>query len=166
MTEDSTGKTPQMAERRMFLVVVDESEELHVALRFACRRAQRTGGRVALLYVMEPSDFAHWMAVKKVMEEEQRTAAEERLQSLSTMVMDWTGEMPVLFIREGSRRDELLSLMDEEPSISILVLGAARTPGGPGPLISALTGKYSEQLHVPLTIVPGTLSEEEIDALT
>jgi nucleotide-binding universal stress UspA family protein len=155
-----------MVERRMFLVVVDESEELHVALRFACRRAQRTGGRVALLYVMEPSNFAHWMAVEKVMEEERRTAAEERLQSLSTMVMEWIGEMPVLFIREGSRRAELLSLMDEEPAISILVLGAARTPGGPGPLISALTGKYSEQLHVPLTIVPGTLSEEEIDALT
>lgn len=166
MAEGDTGEPPPMMQRRVFLVVVDESEELHVALRFACRRAQRTGGRVALLYVMEPSDFAHWMAVEKVMEAEQRTVAEEHLQRLSSMVMEWTGEMPVLFIREGSRRDELLRLMDEEPAISILVLGAARTPGGPGPLISALTGKYSEHLHVPLTIVPGTLSEEEIDALS
>ena len=69
MTEERSAGAPPEAERRMFLVVVDESEELHVALRFACRRAQRTGGRVALLYVMEPSDFAHWMAVKKVMED-------------------------------------------------------------------------------------------------
>ena len=81
------------------------------------------------------------------------------------VVVDDTPEMPVLYIRQGSRRDELLKLLAEEPSISILVLAASAGPGGPGPLISALTGKYNKQLRIPLTIVPGTLSEQEIDAL-
>ena len=58
---------------RIFLVVVDESEELGVALRFACRRAMATGGRVALFYVVEPADFGHWMAVEDLMEKERRT---------------------------------------------------------------------------------------------
>jgi len=162
MTEE---RTPEAA-KGVFLVVVDETEELHLALRFASRRAQRTGGRVALLQVMEPSNFSHWMAVEQVMEEEQRSEAEDRLRALSSKVMEWSGEMPVLYIRSGSRQDELLELLEEEPSISVLVLGSATKAGGPGPLISALTGKFYDRLHIPLTIVPGSLTEEEVDALT
>ena len=40
---------------RTFLVVVDETEEMRNALRYACRRAQHTSGRVALVYVVEPA---------------------------------------------------------------------------------------------------------------
>ena len=92
--------------------------------------------------------------------------AEERLRMLSSRVMEWSGEMPVFYIRSGNRRDELFKLLEEEPSISVLVLGSATQPGGPGPLISALTGKFYDRLHIPLTIVPGSLTEEEVDALT
>ena len=38
------------ADERVFLVVVDESPEMRNALRYACRRAKRTGGRVAMLF--------------------------------------------------------------------------------------------------------------------
>ena len=161
------GADADVRGERVFLVVVDESEELLAALRFACRRVTRTGGRVALFYVVEPGDFEHWAAIKDLMGEEKRTMAEERLKVLSARVQEWTGETPILYIREGRRRDQLLKLLAEEPSISILVLGAAPGRGGPGPLVSALTSKrYSSRLRVPLTIVPGSLSEEEIDALT
>jgi hypothetical protein len=71
--------------------------------------------------------------------------------------------MPVLYVREGERRDELLKLIDEEPTISILVLGAATGPRGPGPLVSALTSKFVGKLRVPITIVPGNLSLEDVD---
>jgi hypothetical protein len=74
--------------------------------------------------------------------------------------------MPILYLREGDRRDELLKLIEEEPSISILVLGAATGPKGPGPLISALTGKFVGRLRVPITIVPGDLSVEDIESIT
>jgi hypothetical protein len=74
--------------------------------------------------------------------------------------------MPILYVREGNVRDELLKLVDEEPSISILVLAADAGTGGPGPLVTALTGKFAGKLHIPLTIVPGSLTEEEVDAIT
>ena len=74
--------------------------------------------------------------------------------------------MPVVFIRRGSARDQLLELLVEEPSISILVLAAGTGSKGPGPLISTLAGKLYSKLQVPITIVPGTLSDEDIDALT
>jgi nucleotide-binding universal stress UspA family protein len=150
---------------RVFLVVVDQSAELKLALRFAARRARATGGRVAMLYVTEPAE-AEWLGVGDIMREERRAEAEQRLQELSTQVQNLSGEMPILYVREGAVREELLKLIDEEPSISILVLAADAGAGGPGPLVTALTGKFAGKLHVPLTIVPGSLSEEEVDAIT
>ncbi|MBM3600528.1 MAG: universal stress protein [Alphaproteobacteria bacterium] len=151
---------------RTFLVVVDETEELHVALRYACRRARGTGGRVALLYVIEPSEYQHWMAVGEIMREERRQEAEELLKTLSELVHKCSGQIPVLYVREGHRQDELLKLIDEEPSISILVLGAGIGKEGPGPLITYLVTKAAAKLRVPITIVPGNLTDDQIVALT
>jgi nucleotide-binding universal stress UspA family protein len=157
---------PSTPENRVFLVVVDDTPEMEVALRFACRRAHNSGGRVALLYVVEPSDFQHWMAVGDLMREEARNEGEQLLQKLAAQVNDLTGTLPVLFVREGNRRDQLLQLIDEEPSISILVLGASLDKRGPGPLIQALTSKFVGRLRVPVTMVPGNLSHEEIDSIS
>jgi len=151
---------------RTFLVVVDDTPEMSVALRFAARRAKRTGGRVALLYVTEPADFQHWMAVEDLMEKERRMEAEEVLQKHSDLIAEWTGSLPMLYVREGRPQDALLKLLEEEPSISILVLGADTGPKGPGPLCSAVAGKLVGRLAIPVTIVPGSLSDEQVDALT
>jgi len=156
---------PTDAQIRIFLVVVDESEEMRVALQFAARRARHTGGRVALLYVIEPSDMQQWMAVENLVREEQRQAAEQVLSKLATEVKEMSGTLPVVYIREGRRRDALLALIEEEPSISILVLAAGAGPEGPGPLITALVGKMSGKMRVPITIVPGSLSDAQIAAL-
>ena len=153
-------------QERTFLVVVDNTEELHVALRFASLRAKKTGGRVALLYVVEPADFQHWMAVEDLMREEGRQEAEAVLQKYSAEVQEWSGKTPVFYLREGKLRDELLKLIDEDQSISVLVLGAATGTEGPGPLISALAGKMTSDLRVPLTIVPGYLTDEQLESLT
>jgi len=151
---------------RVFLVIVDSSDEMKVALHFACRRAKSTGGRVALLYVQESADFQHWMVVEEIMREEQREAAEELMQSLSAEVHDWSGKMPILYIREGKTREALVTLFEEEPSISILVLAAGIGRGGPGPIINHILGKRTAQLRVPVTIVPGSLDDAEIIAIT
>lgn len=151
---------------RVFLVVVDETPELKVALLYACRRAQKTGGRVALLHVAETGAFQqHILGVGKVMEQEARQAAETLMQKIAAEVYRLSGAIPVLYLREGDKRDELIKLIDEEPSISILVLGANPGAKGPGPLVAALTGKFVGKLRVPLTIVPGNLSLEQIESI-
>jgi nucleotide-binding universal stress UspA family protein len=162
----ATPSDPQpRALSRVFLLVVDQSPELKVALRFACRRAKATGGRIAMLYVTEPAS-AEWLGVGKIMEEERRAEAERRLQELSAYVQNLMGDTPILYVREGLARDELLKLLDEEPGISVLLLGADPGSKGPGPLVTALTGKYSNKLRVPLTIIPGSLTEAQVDAIT
>lgn len=159
--DDNAGKQ----EPRTFLLVVDNSEELTQALRFACRRAVNTGGRIALLSVLEPAEFQHWMAVGERMREEAREEAEELLQVVASTVKQRTGQTPVVFIREGNTREELIELIDEETDISLLVLGASTGPDGPGPIISYLLKEMAGTLRVPVTIVPGSLTDEQIDSI-
>jgi nucleotide-binding universal stress UspA family protein len=162
---DDTNATPYR-DSRIFLVVVDATEEMSVALRFACRRASNTGGRVALLYVLEPADFQHWMAVEEKMREERREEAERVLNELGADVNTLTGRMPILYLREGKTSDLIAELIEEEPDISILVLGAGTGKKGPGPLVTSLAGKLSGKFPIPITVVPGNLTLEQIDALT
>ncbi len=154
------------ADTRVFLVVVDDSEEMRAALRYACARARHTGGRVALLRVVEPAEFQHFATIGNLMQAEAREEAEELLDRLAAEVNELSGQVPVLYVREGTPRDALLKLIDEDAQISILVLAADTGPRGPGPLVSALTGKFVGRLRVPVTIVPGHLSAEQIAAIT
>lgn len=151
---------------RVFLVVVDESPEMRNALRYACRRAKRTGGRVALAYVMEPPEAQQWGAVVDLIREEARQEAEALVGRHSETVVALTGQPPSIHIREGKSRDELVRLMTDDRSISVLVLGSASGGEGPGPLVTAFAGKLGSQLRIPLTIVPGALSDAEIDAIS
>jgi nucleotide-binding universal stress UspA family protein len=157
---------PAGSDERLFLVVVDETEELHAALVFACMRARHTGGRVALLRVIEPVEFQHWGSVARLMRSEAREEAEGLLQRLSEEAYTLSGKIPILHIREGDAAEEVLQLIDEDRSISILVLGADVGPNGPGPLVSQFTSKLIAGLHVPMTIVPGNMSDDEIQRMT
>lgn len=151
---------------RIFLVVVDGSPELTTALHYACLRAKNSGGRVALLTVVEPPDGQNWLGLEELMRAERREAAEQVVMGLCSEAQEWSGTMPAVYIREGLLRDELISLIEEDPSISILVLGASIGQDGPGPLVSHLAGKVAGRLRVPVTVVPGGLSDAQLQALT
>ena len=151
---------------RVFLVVVDDSQEWRTALRFACRRAVLLRARIALLRVIEPDEYDNWMNVGAVMREEQREEAERLLQRIARSVNELAHSMPVLIVREGVGREEVARLIEEMPSICGLVLGASAGADGPGPLIQHFTGKRAGRLRVPVTIVPGGLTDAEVDSLT
>lgn len=100
------------------------------------------------------------------MREEARAEAEGFLQKYSAEVQEWTGELPSLYVREGKPAETILALIEEEPRISILVLGAGTDKKGPGPLVSSIGGKMSGKFPIPITIVPGTLTPDQLDMLT
>src|SRR5579885_2117057 len=161
-----SGRSEASAPPRVFLVVVDDTPEHRVAVQYAARRAAHTGGRLALLHVIEPAELQHFRAIEELAREERREAAEALMARLCDEIAPLAGAVPIVYIREGRPRDELLALIDEEPSISILVLAAGTGPEGPGPLITALTGKSLSKLRVPVTIVPGSLTEEQLGHVT
>ncbi len=151
---------------RNFLVIVDQTPECMKALRFAARRAQKTGVGIMLLYIIEPDEFQHWRVVAEAMKAEARDAAEARLLALCDEVQAISGARPQFAIREGTKRDVVLDFISEDSSIALLVLGAGTEGEGPGPLVASLGGQMSGTMKVPVTIVPGGMSFEEIDAVS
>jgi nucleotide-binding universal stress UspA family protein len=149
--------------QRKFLVVVDKTPECKVAIRFATRRAQHTGGHITLLCVAEPGDIQQWKGVEQIMREEAHQAAEALLHDAAKAVNELSGIVPELLIEHGRPSDCLLALIKRDPDISILVLAASTGKEGPGPLVSLFAGTNAQT--IPVTIVPGSLSDEAVDAL-
>ncbi|HEY4942041.1 MAG TPA: universal stress protein [Rhizomicrobium sp.] len=147
---------------RKFLVVVDKTPEARVAVRFAARRAQHTGGRVTLLCVVQPADFQQWRGVEEIMKDEAHQEAEGLIYGAAKTVNELAGIIPELVISEGRPTEALLELVRSDKDISILVLASGIAKEGPGPLVSLFSGGVQA---IPVTIVPGNLSEEKIDEL-
>lgn len=150
---------------RKFLVVLDDSRECLNAMRFAAMRAAHTGGGVAILSVIPPDEFNHWIGVGDIMREEARERIKAHFEVYAKWMRDKQGVEPELIIREGEPVPEILAQVREDPQIGILVLGAGIDKKGPGPLVSQMS-RASGELPVPLTIVPGDLSKEQLEAIT
>ena len=154
--------------KRKFLVVVDESPEGEAALFYAARRAQRTGGGLALLFVIEPPEMTHWLGVEEAFREEQHVKARAVFRLRSRKLKAWgfeeIGHQEI--IREGHKAEEIVKLIEEDRDFGILVLGASTDPAGPGPLVSSLAaGGKAGTFPIPVTIVPGNLTLDEIKGL-
>jgi len=165
---DAPAQTPAQpaVPGRVSLLVVDETEELGAAIRYACNRARNTNGRIALLYAYDLElDFQHFASVGKLMEREAQAEADAIIKRHALDITKESGRIPEVYVRKGQRREELFKLVKEHPEISVLVLAAA--PGAkPGPLVEAVTGKYAGKIGIPVTVVPGDLAPDEIDRLS
>lgn len=150
---------------RKFLVVLDDSRECLNAMRFAAMRAANTGGGVEVLSVIPPEEFNHWIGVGAIMREEARERIEVHFEVYAKWMRDKQNIDPELVIREGEPIREILAQVQEDTEIGVLVLGAATDGKGPGPLVTALT-KSAGDLTVPITIVPGDMTKERLEAIT
>ena len=150
---------------RKFLVVLDDSRECLNAMRFAAMRASNTGGGVLILSIIPPDEFQHWIGVGEIMREEARDRINAHFEVFAKWMRDKQGVDPELVIREGDAVPEILAQITEDPDIGVLVLGAGSDKNGPGPLVTQLS-RTAGELPVPITIVPGELSKERLEAVT
>tara|TARA_R110000782_G_scaffold78276_8_gene155450 strand:+ start:104757 stop:105212 length:456 start_codon:yes stop_codon:yes gene_type:complete len=150
---------------RTYLVIFDESPEAEIALRFAARRAGKTGGNVHILAIVPPPEFVQWGGVQATMEEEARQRAEAMVMGSAGTMMQELGVRPVITVKTGEPAPTIRKMLEEESSIAALVLGAA-AHGAPGPLISHFINSESSKLRCPIMIIPGGLSKDEIDRLS
>lgn len=150
---------------RKFLVVLDDSRECLNAMRFAAMRAANTGGGIKILSVIAPEEFNHWIGVSDLMREEARERIHAHFEVFAKWMRDRQNVDPELKIREGEAVSEILAEIKEDTDIGVLVLGAGTDRKGPGPLVSQLT-RNAGTLPVPITVVPGDLSKEQLSAIT
>ena len=151
--------------QRVYLVIMDETEESRLALRFASRRAVRTGGVVHIVAIVPQQTFSAFAAVQATIEDEARSRAEVLVTAAAGSLVSEGGPMPVVSVREGEAVKVVREYLTEHPEVSALVLGAA-SDGNPGPLVSHFAVAHPGQLPCPLMIVPGSMHDEDVDRLS
>lgn len=158
----------EQGHRRKFLVVVDEAPEVESALFFAASRIGHTGGQIVLVYIIEPQGFHQWMGVRQAQTDEETNKAKALFRLFRRKLNNAGFEQIATeeVIRQGKKPDEIVKLIDQDEDIAILVLGASTNPKGPGPLVSSLAGgKQAGSFPVPIVVVPGNLTLEDLKAL-
>jgi nucleotide-binding universal stress UspA family protein len=154
------GHTPK------YLVVIDDTPECDRAVYYASRRALHTDAKLIMLHVIEPLDRnQQWLGVAEVMRAEAQEEAETMLTRFAGRVNGIAGITPERAIREGDLVEEIRALIDEDEDIAILILAAGTGKEGPGPIVSGLA-KIINTFPIPIAIVPGHLTDEELDSLS
>jgi nucleotide-binding universal stress UspA family protein len=166
MTTTRRRRSYEAGHKPKWLVVIDDTAECDRAVYFAARRAARVGASVIMLRVIETHDRnQQWLGVADIMKAEAHEAATASLDKYATRANGIAGITPERVVREGKTADEILGLIEADEDIAILVLAAGSGKEGPGPLVTGFGGNAGDY-PIPVAIVPGHLSDEELDALT
>jgi nucleotide-binding universal stress UspA family protein len=156
----------EVGHKAKFLVIIDNTPECDRAVYFASRRAARVGVSVVLLRVIQIHDRdQQWLGVADLMKAEANEEAKAMLARHAARSNGVAGITPESVVREGEIHEEILKLIEEDEDIAVLVLAAGLESEGPGPLVSSL-GKTAGSFPIPIAIVPGHLTDAEIDAMT
>jgi nucleotide-binding universal stress UspA family protein len=166
MTTTRRRRSYEAGHKPKWLVVIDDTQECDRAVYFAARRAARVGAGLLMLRVIETHDRnQQWLGVADIMRAEAHEEANAALNKYSTRANGVAGVTAERAVREGKTADEILKLIEEDEDIAILVLAAGTSKEGPGPLVASFASSAGDY-PIPVAIVPGHLTDEEIDALT
>jgi nucleotide-binding universal stress UspA family protein len=146
------------------MAVIDDTPECQRAVHYAGRRAKNSNGGLVLVYVIPDGDFQQWLGVEEIMRAEAREEAEAVVAKSAQLVRETIGIEPEVVIREGSAAEQINAVIEEDRDIAILVLAASSAKEGPGPLVSSVAGRGAA-FPIPVTVLPDTLTDEELDAL-
>jgi Universal stress protein family len=149
---------------RIYLTVIDDTSEAEIALRFAARRAVKTGGGVEILALVPQQEFIAFGGVQATIEDEARLQAEGLVAKAAGTLIEESGLRPSIVVRQGDGPKIIREMIAANPNIAALVLGAAAN-GAPGPLVTHFAGDVGA-LPVPLMIIPGNLDRDAIDRLS
>ena len=150
----------------VYLVIVDETPEFDLALRYAARMAENRRGHVALLRIMDDDDFQDWGNVEAMIRKELRQKAEQLIWEACRKVHELTGQVSSLYIAEGDAKNAVIETIGADPGLVQLVMAGGTGAKGPGPLINYLVSKGLGELQVPMVIIPGNFDTNRIDAVT
>lgn len=156
---------PETAKAARYLVCVDQHEESKVALRLACMKAKARKGAVSILHVIPPADFQTLGAVADRMREERLKEGEQLLAALADEAGRTYGLRPTPILREGPTGDEIITVAMEDPDVIMLVIGLTHDTASRGKLASWLAGQLGGKLFTPLLMVPGNLTDQQLESL-
>lgn len=148
-----------------FLVCVDDRDESRIALRLACMKANARGSRVCMLHVIQPADFQTLGSIADRMREERKAEGMQLLSTLAEEAYATYGLRPDAVLREGSAGDEIIAATFEDPDVNMIALGVPQNVAGRGKLTAWLASQLGSKLYVPLLMVPGNLTDQQLQAI-
>lgn len=162
----SKRRSYESGHKRKYLVVIDDTDECDRAVFWASKRAGRTKSQIVMLRVIETGDRnQQWLGVADLMKAEAMEAANAALDKYAGRIKKIARIEPERAIREGDTAEEIVKAIDEDADIGILVLAAGTAKEGPGPLVSNLS-KTAGTFPIPVALVPGHLSDEDLEAMS
>lgn len=151
--------------RPKLLIIVDDTPECARAVLFAARRARRSGANIVMLGIIVPEEGQPWLGIGDIMQAEAEAEADLRLDKAAEIVRREAGFEPERVILTGAPSEQVMTLIEQDEDIAVLVLAAGLGKDGPGPLVSLIAGRVAASFPVPVTIVPGGLAEADFEAL-
>ncbi len=156
-------KNEQNLKKANYLVCVNAEEYSEVALHFTCHLAKKNNGSILLLHVIEPADFQTIGMIAEKMRKEKHAESQELLNELAGKAKEWSGIMPIVMVREGLIEDEIIAVVEEDPTIKMLVTGVSSESSKKSKIIPPIVSAIGSKLKIPMLIVPGTLTNEEME---
>ena len=156
---------PNIAKGIKYLVCVDGRDESRVALRLACLKSNARGHRVAILHVTAPADFQTLGTIADRMREERKIEGRKLLSTLAEEAFATYGIRPDMLLREGSAGDEIVTTVTADPDINMIAIGVAHHSAGRGKLAAWLASQLGSKLFVPLLMIPGNLTDQQLQTL-
>jgi nucleotide-binding universal stress UspA family protein len=157
--------TPLVVKPPKYLACVDSREECRAALKLACLKSLARGGRVDMLHVTPPADFQTLGAIAERMREERRAEGQALLDTLSAQAQQDYGVRPGLLLREGAIGEEIIAAALADADTIMVVIGVSHVSGSRGTLAAWLAGQLGSKLPIPLLMVPGNLTEQQLRCL-
>ena len=154
-----------MKRRTKLLVCVDKTEHSRIAVRFACAKAKQHGSPIELIHVLDPSEYNSLFGVGEKMKQESWAAAEKLMNSMADEAQS-AGITPSCIIREGFVGEEVIKAAVNDADINMLIIGKAPQTAGKKDTISLLTSELAGKLMIPIMIVPGNLTDAQIEELS
>jgi len=152
-------------EKSKYLVGVDQRDESRVALRLACMKASARGSQVVMVHVVAPADFQTLGAIADRMREERKREGQLLLSQLAEEAYATYSIKPHTVLREGPTGDEILETALADADVSMIVLGMAEHGSGRGKLAAWLASQLGSKLPIPLLLVPGNLTDQQLHSL-
>lgn len=149
-----------------YLVCVNSEDYSQTALQFACKLAKTNNGLVTILHVIEPSEYHSFGGVEKAMQSEKQESAQELMDDLSQKASEWFGSATILQVKEGKIEDEIIEVVENDETINMMIVGAASDGASKSKILPPLVSSLGSKLSIPMMIIPGNLSDEQIDDLT
>jgi len=149
----------------MKYLVYASGKESQFAVNFACKKALRRGNTVEILHVIAPIDTQNLFGVIAKVNQERWQEAEDLVKSISDKAFEYSGIIPAIQIREGKIGEEIIAATLKDNAISMLVIGASQESRGME-TINWLTAKLGSRLLIPLMLVPGNLTDLQINELS